>query len=116
MADLIENLIDRYITAAVTHREGTESGNSRLANRGYHEKIKTLRAIDRASPEGRKVLRRLYTHADPAVRSAAATHLLHEDGEIAVAVLEEVSKGPGIVAFGAEMVLKEWRAGRLKIP
>lgn len=116
MPDLIENLIGRYITAAVAHGEASENANSRLANRSYHKKIKALHALDRASPEGRKVLRRLYSHPDAAVRSSAAAHLLHEDGEIAVTVLEEVSKGPGVVAFDAEMVLREWRAGRLKIP
>ncbi len=116
MCNSIASLIEQYVAAAVAHREGTESGNSTLANRSYDKKIKVLHALDRASLEGRKVLRPLYGHSDPAVRCSAATHLLLIDGEIAVTVLEEVSRGTGIVAFDAEMVLQEWRAGRLKIP
>ena len=116
MPDLIERLLEDYAAAAVKHGESTEKGNSRVANKSYRLIVRALRKLDGASPQGRRVLRHLYSHVDSSVRLWAASHLLGVDPEGAVAILEEVSKGPGILAFDAEMVLKEWRAGRLKIP
>ena len=112
----IEKLIAKYARAAGAHGRGTVEGNSRLANRNYDKIIDALRELDQQSTDGRKVLRRLYFHQDPAVRVWAATHLIEMDTEGAVRVLREVAEHSGMIGFGAEMVLKEWEAGRLKIP
>jgi hypothetical protein len=43
-----------------------------------------------------------------------ASHLLLKDETVALPVLEELSRGKGFVAFDAEMVIKQWRAGKLR--
>jgi hypothetical protein len=55
------------------------------------------------------------TDSNPSVVTAAAFYLLPEREAEAVEALKRVAKGKDLIAFGAEMVLKEWRGGRLKI-
>ncbi|MBI4922025.1 MAG: hypothetical protein HY834_09770 [Devosia nanyangense] len=46
----------------------------------------------------------------------AALHLLPLREQEAISALEEVSKGGiRLIAFEADVTLREWRAGRLKI-
>jgi hypothetical protein len=45
----------------------------------------------------------------------AALYLLPDREAEAIEALTRVARGGELVAFDAEMVLKEWRAGHLKI-
>lgn len=61
--------------------------------------------------EGREALCVLLKHPRVDVRTTAAAFLLRYRTAEARAVLEEVAKGEGLVAFGAQQTLKGWEEG-----
>ncbi len=63
-----------------------------------------------------RALGSLLTDSDDNVQCWAASHLLQLDDERAEQALEAIAGGDDIISFGAEMVLREWRAGRLSFP
>jgi hypothetical protein len=66
---------------------------------------------------GEAILVGLLGHPDGWVRLSAATHLLPLWADPASATLEDLASSPRAAPrFEAEMVLREWRAGRLKVP
>lgn len=107
---------ERYVEAARRHGQSLARGDSDAANAAYDEKDAALRELRAAPDRGRGVLTALLAHEDPGVRKSAATHLLPLDETAAIATLQEVAKVPGLVGFDAEMVIGEWKAGRLKVP
>lgn len=111
-----ESLVATYQDLAKRHGRATEVGDARVANECHDRVIETLRALDAACKEGRRVLKDVLGHENPHVRVCVATHLIKLYPEECVAVLEEVASQTGIAAFNAGMVLDLWRAGKLKIP
>ena len=116
MSEQVDDAIAEYSALASAHGRATDEGDSKKANQSHDKLMHALRDLDNASPDGRLVLRRLYSHSDPWVRGWAATHLLHRDPDGAEVVLAEISKLRGFVGLDAEVTLEEWRAGRLEIP
>ncbi|WP_313200380.1 hypothetical protein [Rhizobium sp.] len=108
-------LLRVYRTNALLHREGTEAGNSRKANRAYEKIISAYRLLDQ-SEQGKTNLKSLLADDDCGVRVWAATHTLKYAESDALAVLDAISQGKGLVSFGAETVAKLWRAGELQLP
>jgi hypothetical protein len=68
----------------------------------------------RATPGGRAGISELINDPIPTVREYAATHALFWNEGRARAELEAQAASDGLAAFGAEMVLREFDAGRLK--
>jgi len=101
----------RYREAAIAHGAATESGDHKQANAVYDRLIEALEEL-RAIPDGLRALESMLQDQNSSVRSWAASHLLPTRSDAAIEVLEQVSREPGLVAFSAHMVLKEWRAGR----
>jgi hypothetical protein len=113
MAKLSE---DRFIEGARQHGEGTVEGNAPAANRAYKKLIAALREIRRTPDKGEAFLAKQLRSENPSVVTWSALHLLPYRQDEAVLALQRVAEtGPPLIAFGAEMTLKEWRAGRLKI-
>ena len=106
---------EKYRDAARRHGEYTLKGDSVSTNLAYYELMSALRDIRRLANRGEEVLLRLTTDNDVSVVGWAASHLLPLQEDVAKNALENVAGGKGLVAFSAEMVLKEWNAGRLKI-
>jgi hypothetical protein len=107
----------RFREAAIAHAAGTNEGNAREANRAFDRKITAVKAMRTTPDRGKGHLTEMLFDPEVAVRYSAATYLLPLDEPAAVFVLEEVARGNHkLVSFGAEMVLKEWRAGRLTLP
>lgn len=53
---------------------------------------------------------------DPSVVTWSALHLLpFRESEAVLALQKATEAAHPLIAFGAEMTLKEWRAGRLKV-
>lgn len=103
--------------AAMVHAAATASGAADAANRAHDCEASALRQMRLMPDKGRGILTGLLEDGDPTVRSHAATALLPLDESVAISVLEEVSKARvPIISFNAEMVLREWRAGRLRTP
>jgi hypothetical protein len=65
---------------------------------------------------GESILMELLNHPNGWVRLDAATDLLPLRAELASAVLENLASGAqSLLEFIAEMVLREWQAGRLNV-
>jgi hypothetical protein len=107
----------RFREAAIAHKTGTAEGKVRETNRAFDRMIAAVKAMRKGPDRGKGYLTELLFDPEVAVRSSAATYLLPLDEPAAVFVLEEVANGRHkFVSFTAEMVLREWRAGRLKLP
>jgi Domain of unknown function (DUF2019) len=106
---------EKYVQAAIEHGQYIKVGKSAASNRAHDRLHRALREL-RAEPDrGETTLLGMLRHADESVRVWAATHLLPLNPDAAIPALEGVARGPGFIAFEALMVLKEWRAGRLKV-
>jgi hypothetical protein len=107
--------IERFEQAAIDHGKYMKTGNSAACNRAYDKGRQALRELRIQPDRGQTALLGLLNHDDDSVRVWAATDLLSLNSELAIPVLERIAAGAGVVAFDALMVLKEWRAGRLKV-
>ncbi len=106
-------LLARYVQAAIRHGEATLQSNPDKGNAEYDLLMEALKAMRASSAGERRALTSILDHPDPSVRGWAATHLLGVDPDKALPVLRRLSVLPGIIGFGAEMVIKEWNKGRL---
>lgn len=106
---------DKFARAASEHGVHTNAGNARAGNRAHDRIVKALRELQDQPDRGESALLALTVHPDESVRVWAATQLLPLREDASLPVLESVAAGHGLVPFSADMVLKEWRAGRLKV-
>ncbi|MBL8076095.1 MAG: DUF2019 domain-containing protein [Nitrospira sp.] len=103
----------RYVQAATQHGEGIEQRDSEKANAAHDALINALNEL-MAEPEGEHAaLLSVLGHENPRVQCWAATHLLKHEPDKALPVLRRLSALPGLIGFGAEMVIKEWNKGKL---
>jgi predicted TIM-barrel enzyme len=116
--EVTEDLAARFREASAAQGVAMDKGMADAANDAHDAQALVLQRMRALPDNGRSVLVGLLQDADPYVRSHAATALLPIDEAPALAVLEEVAKlrRMPIVSFNAEMVLQEWRAGRLRRP
>lgn len=89
------------------------SGVPRVANRLMDRHNAIFKRL-RETAEGRRGVEALMVHASPDVRRLAASHALSWGCPAAEGVLRDLEKGKGDAAFHAMMVLRQYRAGRLK--
>lgn len=109
-------MYDKYLDMAMRHGIASRNGDHKAANKAYKALMMVLKDM-RAEPDrGTAVLSELLKVSDPFAACWAATHLLPLEESIAKAVLQLLAKDKtNLAAFNAEMVLREWDAGRLKI-
>lgn len=113
----LDDLLKRYTAAAIAQGVATESGNSNKGNRAADLLVAINRELRRRGAEAHQSLLKLLSHADPAVRGWAGCHALEFAPREAEQALEEVARIPkSPIAFTAEWTLREWKAGRLRIP
>src|SRR5882672_10225155 len=111
------NSKDRYVAEATEHGRCTDSGDYKKGNAAYDRMKAALAELRGHADRGESALIELLNHPNGWVRLDAATHLLPLRAELAAQVLEDLASGPqSQVEFGAMMVLREWRAGRLNVP
>ena len=107
---------DRFIAEAAEHGRCTESGDYKRGNAAFDRMLTALGELQGYADRGESVLTELLNHPNGWVRLGAAAHLLPLRAELASKVLEDLASGPrSEVEFGARMVLREWRAGRLNV-
>jgi uncharacterized protein DUF2019 len=112
-----DELLERYAVAAVTQGEATESGNAEEGNRASDLLVAINQELRRRGPDAHRGLLVLLSHPQPAVRGWAGCHALEIAPREAERALEEVARIPkSLIGFTAEWTLREWRAGRLRIP
>jgi hypothetical protein len=107
---------DRYIAEAAEHGRCTENGDYKKGNMAYDRLMSALAELRGHADQGETVLTKMLNHPNEWVRLGAATHLLPLRAELASTILEHLAAGPqSQLEFNAKMVLREWRAGRLKV-
>jgi hypothetical protein len=111
----VASAAERYEQAAIDHGKYTNNGNSVACNRAHDRVLRALRELRTQPDRGETTLLGLVNHSDDSVCVWAAGHLLSLRPDVAIPVLERIAPGSGQVAFDALMVLKLWRAGRLKV-
>jgi HEAT repeat protein len=110
---VVSNAVEKFIEASIQHGVGTETGNSKLANKSYKVIKKNYDIIKENDLVN--VLINLLEHENISVKLWAASYMLNIETEKAIAALKEVigSKSP-LISFSAEMTLSEWEKGNLK--
>jgi hypothetical protein len=109
--------VAKYVVAVERHGASTDRGNAPSANRAYDQVMEALRDLRAMPDRGEAVLLELTSHQNDWVRVAASTHLLPLNEEQALATLEKLTASAnGFVSTNAEVILKEWRAGRFNVP
>lgn len=112
---------EAYVRAALENGRAAEDADHRRANRWFDRLSKARRQLRLEPDRGRAALLKMLKDDSPWVRMYAATDLLGTDQTDAVETLENIMndatlRGRGFIRVDAEMVLREWRAGRLEIP
>ena len=110
-----DSLLTAYKNAAERHGKYTQSSNSAKANTAYYELRSILKKLRCQPDRGESFLTELLQNHNIAVATWAATHLLPIHEEMAVKKLKFLAAGDDLIAFDAEIVLDEWRSGRLVI-
>lgn len=105
-----------YARAAAMHGAATDRGDHKQANAAHATLMSALAVLRESADRGRLVLTGLLEDEDTHVRCWAAAHLLPLDEDAATRALLALASEPPFVGFNAKMVLREWKAGRLKIP
>jgi hypothetical protein len=111
----IATAMSEFRAAAVA--KGSAGRRSAQDDHAFHARMATaVEAFSAAGAAGANALRQLASDPSPLVRSWAASELLSQ-GELAmVPVLKELAEHEGLLGFNAQMVLQEYRAGRLGSP
>jgi hypothetical protein len=106
------DVLAQYVVAAIKYGETERARDFRAGNK-FADIVFAKGKLLRDTADGQRALQSLLTHLDEYVRIWAAKDCLFFAPNLAIPVLEELAKVPGLQGFAAEMTLKEWRAGRL---
>ena len=110
-------LVEEYAAAAYKHRAASRIGDSETANVAYEVLAGVIREVRHRGVEAIAALLSLLNDDRVEIRGWVASHALEFDPERAEPVLEAIaSADPTLEQFSAEMVLREWRSGRLTFP
>lgn len=113
----IPGLIDEYAGAAVRQRAAIRIGDYEMANEAYSVLAGVIREVRDRGPAAIVALLALLDDDRVEVRRWVAAHALEFDPKRAESTLETFANGdPNPDQFNAEMVLREWRSGRLTFP
>lgn len=109
----ILELVERYRTAAVAQAKALDAGRHRVANRNYEMIVSIAHELRSRGLPGDTALQAMLGDPELPVRVWAAVHTLGTWPAAAERVLVEAAQGPpSPTRLDAEMILKEWRAGR----
>jgi hypothetical protein len=110
------NVIGRYRQAASAYGRALENHQSVAANVAYRKLTQAYEEIRSCGTEGETALIALLTSENLAVRAWAATHSLSFAPVESERVLAAIAVIPhSLVAFTAEMTLRQWHEGKLRL-
>lgn len=110
-----EQLLDTYRAAADLHGRSTISGNSRSANRAARRLAECNEEVQCRGAEAQEEFLRMLRDQSGDVPLWSAAHCLAFRPDLGEEVLEALILSGGHVGLSAQMTLREWRAGRLKL-
>lgn len=106
--------LEMYINACQQQGKAWEKGDYQSATECNNIKVVHLQKLKR-SDKGVQALVDLMEHEDPYVQLSASVHSLPYEESQAVKQLQCLQALEGILGFHAEMALKEWKKGNLKV-
>ena len=106
-----EYYVRQFEESCVAQISAIKEGNIELGNKHAKRYGRAFEALRALGDPGRDALVPLMRHPQPEVREMAAVCLLRYRHAEARTVLQELSKGEGLVAFGAGQALKRWDEG-----
>ena len=110
----IEEAIEKFRSAAIEKADGAEpAGKDHVL---YDQMEAAWQVLEQHGADGRQAFKELLTDESRHVRGWVAAQLLGLGDQSGVEMLEADTLEGGMRSFTAEMVLKEWRGGRLKPP
>lgn len=109
-------LAKQYMEAALKHGAATDEGDHKAANRAFKELVKATKALRNLPDRGEQILIGMLGQENPYVVCASATHLLPINSDLALKALGKIATAnKGLCSMNAQMVIREWEAGRLVI-
>lgn len=109
-----DDIIRKFIKAAIKHGEATETGKYRQTNKQYDILVKCYNDLKSFGENGMIELTKLLEHPNDYVRLWAARYTLIVEPEKSKQTLLELTKRSGFLGFDAKMILSEWEKGNLK--
>jgi len=107
----------KYIEYATIHRQASDEGNYRIANRAYRELSKIYHNICTDKQYAEIFLKDMLQSKNIGVQLWAATHSLGLQVNLSMAIetLEVISgmEKIGLVSFSARVTLEQWKINKL---
>ena len=104
-------LVKQFADETVKQTNEIFHGTAGKGNQHAKRRVAAFKKLRAMGDPGRDALAVLLSHENPDVRSMAAVYLLRYRTAEALAVLREVARGKGLVAFEAEEAIKRWEEG-----
>lgn len=111
----LEQLTRNYILAARSHRAANSDGDIRSSNIHAENIGQICKALIERGATGQQVIVDLLRHPDVSVRGWAACHAVNLAPQEARQVLQALKGSSGFWGVNAEMVLRRWREGAVRL-
>ncbi|MBX0290087.1 hypothetical protein K3G63_06535 [Hymenobacter sp. HSC-4F20] len=102
-----------FCTATTAHAEAAETGDFNTSNKAHAQILEALEWLEKNSAT--QALVPLLNSSSVGTQIWAAAYLLLQNDSKALNTLETIASTNTIHGLNAQMTLKEWRAGCLKI-
>jgi hypothetical protein len=113
---MTNNAYDQFVHSAQEHGRFTMEGDPAQGTAAFDRLLKVAVALRAAPDKGAASFLAMLRHPHESVKTWAALYCLPIRGAEARRELEVVASGTGLIVFNARMTLREWDAGRLKVP
>jgi hypothetical protein len=110
----VDRLLEVFANAARGQWDALDRADHKEANSQFDRYVASYRELRRLGAPGQQGLTALLRSPHPAVRMVTGAYALEFAPREAEPVLQELASGSGLLAFNADMTLREWRAGRAK--
>jgi hypothetical protein len=111
-----EELVRLYERAAAEHGRGMLEGTPKETNRAADTIAAIYRELRGRDNQSRQAILPLLLSDNASVRGWAGAHAMEFAPEQGRAILEDLAKEKGLIAFSAVMTLKVWGEGKLRFP
>jgi len=106
-----EKLVQQFAENVEAQTAAIWRGDAKTGNKHANKYIAAFEKLRSHGDAGRDALTVLLKHPSVDVRTTAAAFLLRYKTAEAKAVLEEATRGEGMIAFASQQALKRWEEG-----
>ena len=107
----LDGLVESFAHHTSAQTAAILRGDAKAGNKHARQRNAAFKKLCAHGDAGRDALAVLLTHPNADVRTMAAAYLLRHRTAEARAVLEEATRGQGLIAFEAGETLKRWEDG-----